>query len=48
MLSVRNLAKGLGPLAICDVSFEVADGDYFVLLGASGVGKTVVSRRLRG
>ena len=36
MLRVRDLAKSLGDFSIHNVSLDVADGDYFVLLGASG------------
>lgn len=43
MLSVKRISKRLGEnLALNEVSFEVAKGQYFVLLGASGVGKSVL------
>ena len=42
MLSVRQISKSLPSLAIRDVSFEVQQDQYFVLLGASGVGKSVL------
>ncbi len=42
MLSVRQISKSLSSLAIRDVSFEVQQDQYFVLLGASGVGKSVL------
>jgi len=48
MLHVEHLTKNLGDFAIQDVSFDVADGEYFVLLGASGVGKTVLVETLAG
>lgn len=48
MLSVKNMSKNLGDLAIRGVSFDVDNGDYFVLLGASGVGKTVLLEMLAG
>ncbi|CUR58417.1 Putative Spermidine/putrescine ABC transporter (ATP binding protein) [metagenome] len=41
--------KGSGaPNAIDDVSFEVADGEFFVLLGPSGCGKTTTLRCVAG
>ncbi|RLC48530.1 MAG: ABC transporter [Candidatus Coatesbacteria bacterium] len=48
MLTVEKLSKRLGPFTIRDVSFEVNEGEYFVLLGASGVGKTVLLEMIAG
>jgi len=48
MLSVRRICKSLGDLALKDISFEVAQGQYFVLLGASGVGKSVLLETIAG
>ena len=48
MLRVKNLCKSLGDFALRDVSFDVEEGEYFVVLGASGVGKTVLLEMLVG
>ncbi len=48
MLCVRDLGKDLRGFAVREVSFDVEDGDYFVLLGPSGVGKTVLLELLAG
>jgi molybdopterin-binding protein len=48
MLRVENLSRRLGGFAIQDVTFEVERGAYFVLLGASGVGKTLVLEMIAG
>lgn len=48
MLSVDRICKSLSDSAIKDVSFEVEQGQYFVLLGASGVGKSVVLETIAG
>ncbi len=48
MLRIENLAKRLGGFAMRDLSFEVNNGDYFVLLGESGVGKTVLLETIAG
>jgi ABC-type Fe3+/spermidine/putrescine transport system ATPase subunit len=48
MLSVKNLGKKMRDFTLRDVSFDVQDGDYFVLLGPSGVGKTVLLELLAG
>jgi ABC-type Fe3+/spermidine/putrescine transport system ATPase subunit len=48
MLRVKQISKDLTDFSLRDVSFTVEDGDYFVLLGSSGVGKTVVLELLAG
>lgn len=48
MLRVRNLSKALHGFALRDISFEVADGEYFVVLGASGAGKTLLLELVAG
>ena len=48
MLTVENLSKRLGSFAMRDVSFDVGESEYFVLLGASGVGKTVLLETISG
>jgi molybdopterin-binding protein len=48
ILEVEGLAKKLGEFEISDVSFTVDEGEYFVLLGASGTGKTVLLETLTG
>ena len=48
MLHVKNIHKNLGNFALRDVSFGVNEGDYFVLLGFSGAGKTLLLEILAG
>lgn len=48
MLEIKCLSKRLGTFSMQDVSFEVEKGEYFVLLGASGVGKTVLLETIAG
>ena len=48
MLSVRHISKTLPSFGLRDVSFEVQPGQYFVLLGASGVGKSVLFEIIAG
>ncbi|MBN2071913.1 MAG: ABC transporter ATP-binding protein [Candidatus Krumholzibacteriota bacterium] len=48
MLEVRGLSKKLGDFQLDDISFTVETGEYFVLLGASGTGKTVLLETLTG
>ncbi len=48
-LQVHHLRKTFGANAIVnDVTFEVAEGEFFVLLGPSGSGKTTVLRIICG
>ena len=48
MLEVKNLVAVRGSFSLKDVSFEVADGEYFVLLGPTGHGKTVLLESIAG
>ncbi len=48
MLSVREICKDLASFAIKDVSFEVTANQYFVLLGRTGVGKSVLLETIAG
>lgn len=48
MLKVKNLRVNLGEFNLRDISFEVPTGAYFVLLGASGAGKTILLETMAG
>lgn len=48
MLSVRGVSKTYPGFGIKDVSFEVQEGEYFVLLGKTGVGKSVLLEIVAG
>src|SRR5258705_3310005 len=49
MISFRNVSKSFGPKAVLhDVSFDIADGEIFFIIGASGVGKSVLIKHLVG
>ncbi|MFT3972150.1 MAG: ABC transporter ATP-binding protein [Amaricoccus sp.] len=48
-ITLQNINKSYGLVqAVKDVSFEIADGEFFGLLGPSGSGKTTVLRMLAG
>ncbi len=48
-ISVKNLTKIYGSnRVVCDVSFEVAKGEFVSLLGPSGCGKTTTLRCIAG
>ncbi len=48
MLEVKNLSIRLGEFDLRDISFEVHNGEYFVLLGPTGTGKTVLIECIAG
>jgi phospholipid/cholesterol/gamma-HCH transport system ATP-binding protein len=49
MISFRNVSKSFGPKTVLhDVSFDIADGEIFFIIGASGVGKSVLIKQLVG
>jgi phospholipid/cholesterol/gamma-HCH transport system ATP-binding protein len=49
MISFRHVCKSFGAKAVLrDVSFDIADGETFFIIGASGVGKSVLIKHLIG
>ncbi len=48
-ISFVNIKKAFGPKAVLNgVSFDVQDGEVFFIIGASGVGKSVLIKHLVG
>lgn len=47
-LSVEGLCKGWDFPVIDDLSFEVEEGEFFVIVGPSGIGKTTLLRLISG
>ncbi len=49
MISFKNIVKSFGPKRVLDdVSFDVKKGEVFFIIGASGVGKSVLIKHLIG
>jgi len=48
MLEVKDLCTQLGDFFLKNISFDVKDGEYFVLLGPTGSGKTVLLESIAG
>ncbi len=49
VIEFRNIRKAFGPKPVLDdVSFDVRDGEVFFIIGASGVGKSVLIKHLVG
>ncbi|KAI9449149.1 ABC transporter related protein [Russula earlei] len=45
MISIQNVSKSFGStIAVNDISFEVKEGENFILIGTSGCGKTTTLR----
>jgi multiple sugar transport system ATP-binding protein len=48
-LKIKNLKKSFGKVTVINnISFEVAEGEFCILLGPSGCGKTTVLRLIAG
>jgi molybdate/tungstate transport system ATP-binding protein len=47
-LSLKSLSFGLGDFELKDITFDVNEGEYFVILGHSGAGKTVILESIAG
>ncbi|MDD4876221.1 MAG: ABC transporter ATP-binding protein, partial [Dehalococcoidales bacterium] len=48
MIEIQDLCVRLGEFRLKDVTFDVQDGEYFVLLGPTGSGKTVLLESIAG
>jgi len=48
MISIRNLYVELGDFTLKDASLDVKDGEYMVVVGPSGAGKTVLLESIAG
>jgi len=48
MLEIKNISVELGDFQLKDINLELERGDYFILLGKSGVGKTVLLEIIAG
>lgn len=48
MIKVKNISKRLKGFSLKDVSLNIDDNEYFVILGPTGVGKTVLLEIIAG
>jgi len=48
MISLRNISKKMGDFYLDNISLDIIDNEYFVLLGPTGAGKTVVLEIISG
>ena len=48
MLTIDSVSKSLEEFRLSDVSLSVADGEYFIVLGPTGAGKTILLETIAG
>ncbi|MDZ7737799.1 MAG: ABC transporter ATP-binding protein [Bacteroidales bacterium] len=48
MLELKNISKVYGDFALSDINLDIKDGEYFVLLGRSGAGKSQLLELIAG
>ncbi|EKQ52819.1 MULTISPECIES: ATP-binding cassette domain-containing protein [unclassified Clostridium] len=48
MLKVNHIHKDFGEFKLKDIDFRVNDGEYFVILGPTGTGKTLILESIAG
>src|SRR5947199_388463 len=48
-ITLDRVSKQFGDVAVCrDISLDIADGDFVVLVGPSGCGKSTLLRMIAG
>ena len=48
MLSIESLSIRLGEFSVRDISLTIPDGEYFIIIGPTGAGKTVLLETIAG
>jgi molybdopterin-binding protein len=48
MIRIDNVSKDLGEFHLDDVSLEIENGEYFVIIGPTGAGKSILLETLAG
>jgi molybdopterin-binding protein len=48
MITVKNLCVDLGDFVLKDVTLDIEEGEYFIILGPTGAGKTVLLESIAG
>ena len=48
MIKIEGLSKGLKEFFLENISLEIRDGEYFVILGPTGAGKTILLETIAG
>jgi molybdopterin-binding protein len=48
MIELKNLSVNLGEFVLNDISLNIEEGEYFIILGPTGAGKTVLLESIAG
>ncbi len=48
MIEIKNLSVNLGDFVLRNVSLSIGEGDYYIILGPTGAGKTVLLESIAG
>jgi molybdate transport system ATP-binding protein/molybdate/tungstate transport system ATP-binding protein len=48
VLRIENISKNLGEFCLKDVTLEINDGEYFMVVGPTGAGKTILLETIAG
>jgi len=48
MIRIENITKNFGDFSLKNVSLDIADGEYMVVLGPTGAGKTILLETIAG
>jgi ABC-type Fe3+/spermidine/putrescine transport system ATPase subunit len=48
MIELKNLCVNVGCFMLSDINLSINDGDYFIILGPTGAGKTVLLESIAG
>lgn len=48
MIEIKNLSVDLGPFRLQDINLKIEPGEYFIILGPTGSGKTILLESVAG
>ena len=48
MITIKHLSARLGDFSLKEINLDIREGEYFVILGPTGAGKTVLIECLAG
>jgi molybdate/tungstate transport system ATP-binding protein len=48
LIKIKDLSLRLGGFSLKQINLEIEEGDYFVILGPTGIGKTILLEAIAG